>query len=417
MIRSFPIVALTLMAASVSAQPTTFAAFLADAEAADPAARPALVAAFWDRIEQTPLIESDTTAVFLWRGEAEAVGLLGDMGEWAETLPLTRLEGTDLWYRRFQFEPEARLEYTFMVDTDAEGFGAEGFGHPDPRNPNRVLSGLGAFSEIAMPGYDYPGVFASVRDGTRGSLEGLDLHVLPPGVLPYEHEILVYTPPGYAADSASQYPTVVFMDGRDYVEFAHVPTILDHLIGTEQVEPVVAVFVDPPNRHGPDAPNRMTEYGLNDDFVAFLADELVPFVDARYRTRTDASDRLIVGDSYGGLIATYVPFRRSDMFGLGYSQSGYHSFQDDRMIRMIEDTPPRPIRLYVDVGTYEGTVGAGLLPASETDFTAANRRLRNALAAKGYDFVYAEYPEGHTWGNWRAHLIDGLRHFFPAEER
>jgi enterochelin esterase-like enzyme len=38
--------------------------------------------------------------------------------------------------------------------------------------------------------------------------------------------------------------------------------------------------------------------------------------------------------------------------------------------------------------------------------------MKDALAEKGYDFVYKEYPEGHTWGNWRRHLIDALIHFY-----
>lgn len=402
------------MAAPATAQ--SFDAFLAGLEAADRADRSDLVDSFWGQLERTPLVEGDTAAVFLWRGAANSVGVLGDVGAWAETLPLARVAGTDLWWRRVRLEPEARIEYLFMVDESAEGFGAELLGRPDPMNPHRVLSGFGPFSELAMPDYDYTHVFDTVRDGTPGSVDGLDLHTLPHGVLDYGHEALVYTPPGYD-DDAARYPTVYFMDGRDYVEFAHAPAVLDHLIEGGEMEPVVAVFVDPPNRHGPEAPNRTTEYGMNDAFVAFLADELVPFVDARYRTRAGAAGRLIVGDSYGGLIATHVPFSRADVFGLGYSQSGYHSFQGDRMIRLIAETEPVPIRLYVDVGTYETSVGAGMLPAAETDFLAANRRLRAALAARGYDFVYAEYPEGHTWGNWRGHLSDGLRYFFPAEGR
>ncbi len=45
---------------------------------------------------------------------------------------------------------------------------------------------------------------------------------------------------------------------------------------------------------------------MNDDFVAFLADELVPFMERSYNTVAFSERRLIVGDSYGGLIATYV---------------------------------------------------------------------------------------------------------------
>jgi enterochelin esterase family protein len=364
-----------------------------------------------------PLVENDTTAVFLFRGEATTVALNGDPGQWADNLPLARLDGTDLWYRRVTLEPDARIEYVLMVDTRAAGFGAELEGIPDPRNPYRVESGFGPFSELAMPGYAYPEVFAPVRDGTPGSFEGLDLHTLDAGALPYEHEVLVYTPPGYDADTARTYPVAYFQDGRDYAAFAHVPRVLDWLVARGAMEPVVAVFIDPPNRHRPEAPNRVTEYGMDDAYVSFVADEVVPFVDACYRTDPSPARRLVVGDSYGGLIATYLAFRRPDVFGLAYSQSGYHSFEHDRMIRLVESAPPAPVRLYVDVGLYERVVGAGMLPEAGRDFLAANRRLRDVLAAKGYDFVYAEYPQGHTWGNWRAHLLDAFPHFFPPQNR
>jgi enterochelin esterase family protein len=38
--------------------------------------------------------------------------------------------------------------------------------------------------------------------------------------------------------------------------------------------------------------------------------------------------------------------------------------------------------------------------------------MRAALDSAGYDLIYREYPEGHTWGNWRTHLIEALKHFF-----
>jgi enterochelin esterase-like enzyme len=34
------------------------------------------------------------------------------------------------------------------------------------------------------------------------------------------------------------------------------------------------------------------------------------------------------------------------------------------------------------------------------------------LDKKGYDVVQREYHEGHTWGNWRRHLIDALEDYF-----
>ena len=100
------------------------------------------------------------------------------------------------------------------------------------------------------------------------------------------------------------------------------------------------------------------------------------------------------------------------MFKYAYSQSGYQSCFKDQLINAFKDSPKKDIKLYVDSGTYERNVGASFLPADETDFLEANRRLKKVLEEKGYEFVYHEYPQGHTWGNWRRHLIDGLQYFF-----
>ena len=388
------------MAVSTPALPVPFDVFLTQVERAAPAVRPALVEMFWQRLEQTPLVEGNTAAVFLYHGDARTVGLLGDLGG-DRALPLRRIDGTALWYRRVRVERAARLEYTFVVDGHAGPLGT-----PDARNPYRVVSGQGVASELVMPGYVYPEVFAPFRDGTPASLGGLAAHRLPAGVLPYEHEVSVYTPPGYA-QSADRYPTLTFLNGRDYVAFGHVPAVLDWLTERGEIEPVVAVFLD--------APDGTPAYGLDDAAVAFLADELVPTVDARYRTRAAAADRLLVGNAYGGLMAAYGPIRRPGVFGKGYGQSGVHSFQADRLVRFVETETVSPVQLYLDVGTYERSVGA--LPDAEADALAANRRLRAALQTRGYDLSYAEYPEGHSWGSWRTRLAEALPTLFPGSQR
>jgi len=78
----------------------------------------------------------------------------------------------------------------------------------------------------------------------------------------------------------------------------------------------------------------------------------------------------------------------------------------------MDEQPAKPIRLYFDIGTYEEKVGADFLPSGELNFTNANRKMRDVLLYKDYDFMYREYHEGHTWGNWRRHLIDALVYFY-----
>jgi enterochelin esterase-like enzyme len=352
----------------------------------------------------TPLIENETTAVFVFKGDAGVVGVSGDMTNWAETIELTRLDSTDLFWARVHFPSAARIEYLFVIDGQDPS--------TDPSCPHKVLNGLGAHSELAMPGYKHHPVFDAVRDGTPGGYERVKQHVVAAGGLGYEKEVQVYTPPGYEKGT-DRYPTVYILDGRDYIEFAHTPAALDALISNEAVTPLVAVFISPPNRHLPDEPNRVTEYGLNPVYADWMAQELVPFIDSEYRTVASPGTRMVAGDSYAGVGSIYVPFQHPETFGLSYSQSGYLPLDGGAMIEAFSKSDRKTIRLYIDVGIYERKVGWGWLPDDEIDFTSGNRKFSDVLERKAYDYVYREYPEGHTWGNWRAHMIDALVHFFP----
>ena len=399
--------AVAVLSASCTSQGMLDIELLRKDQADDAAARLEHVDAFMQqlKLEGGPIIENDTTVVFIYRGPAERVRLMGDMTQWADEIPFERIDGTDVFYYRGTFPTKARLEYVLLLDGKAPVV--------DSLNPHAVLSGFGPFSELVMPGYEYHPAFESVRDGTPGGYDRVIRYELPVGMMGYATEIHVYVPPGYES-SDKHHPVVYIQDGRDYIEFAHTPTLLDAMVASGQIEPVITVFVSPPNRHRAEMPNRATEYGLNPDYARFMAEEVVPFVNERYHVIDNPAARLVTGDSFAGLVSVYIPFQYPEVFGLGYSQSGYLSLKGDSMISLFEEADPKPIRLFVDVGHYERMVGKGWLPDNEIDFLAGNRRFNEVLEAKGYDYVYREYPEGHTWGNWRAHLADALIHFFPA---
>jgi enterochelin esterase family protein len=376
----------------------------------DPYKRQAAVDHFLTEVKKGkyPIFESDSTVVLLFQTDSDSAFVLGDMVNWSGYLPMEKIQQTNLYYFRGSYEPMARLEY--WVSTDRDGLAGV-----DPLNPFKVLNGFGPMSELAMPKYERHPFFDDYIYGKKGETNLVEAVEIGAGILTYPHQLHVFLPPDYNK-SEHDYPVVYFQDGIDYIEFALTPHVINELILSGSIEPLIAVFVTPPNRFQPGPPNRMTEYGLNDDYVSFITDELIPFIDRKYRTRPNPESRLVIGDSFGGLISAYIPFMRPDVFKLGYSQSGYLSFQNDKLINLYSETDSKQIRLYVDVGIYERAVGGAFLPHSETDFLMANRRFKALLRKKGYDFVYHEYFEGHTWGNWRRHLIDGLIHFFNIEK-
>lgn len=352
-----------------------------------------------------PIFENDSTVVLLYKGDVDSVAILGDMGEWTNKIYMDRIDGTDLFFHRGEYESDARMEYWLILNDNDELFSI------DSLNQYIVRNGLGEFSELAMPRYVRHHLFDNYIHGEKGSFDNLIEKTIPSSYLNYDHTIHIYLPAGY--DSADQkYPVVYFQDGKDYIEFAIAPFVIENLIKSNEIEPVIAVLVTPPNLHQPKIPNRSTEYGMNEDYVNFFVKELVPFIDNNFRTLKSPDNRLVVGDSYGGLISLYIGFTNPEIFGNVYSQSGYHSFNKDSLINLINDSDLKPINIYLDVGTYELSVGANFLPENERDFLAGNRKMKKVLEKKGYNFKYFEYHEGHTWGNWRRHLIDALKFFF-----
>ena len=72
---------------------------------------------------------------------------------------------------------------------------------------------------------------------------------------------------------------------------------------------------------------------------------LVPYVDSQYSTIKLAQQRLIIGDSYAGLISFYIAYSRADVFANAYSQSGYFSFNNSKLMKLMDEQPAKPIKI------------------------------------------------------------------------
>jgi len=332
-----------------------------------------------------PVVEGENVT-FLYRGEVnEQVSVAGDMNGWDPSKDvMTKLTGTDLHYGTMTLPLDARLDYKLVKD---------GSWILDPLNNLQILSGHGPNSELRMPNYVPPPEIEYYDPISHGNIERIkSFHS---DFLDNDRDIYVYLPPGYNA--SKKYPTFYVQDGREYISLAHFDNVVDYLIDKSAIKDVIVVFVDvnPAIRH--------IEYDMNDDYMNFVVEELVTYIDSHYNT---INLRGIMGASYGGLISMYIAFNKPELFGLCAGQSSYYSCKNDFMIKAIRDGPKKEIRFYVDCGTFENNV------AGVDNFIEANRRMREAMLEKGYDLLYQEFHEGHSWGNWRARIDDILKFFF-----
>lgn len=369
---------LFVIAANLQAQ--GFEAFLTKLHAA-PAARQQFMAdSFLATIPQTPLIENDSVCHFLYKRQSLAVSIAADYNNWSDTRsPMTRIPNTDLWYRTEVFAPTARLDYKIVSDNTWV---------LDPRNPFTVSGGFGPNSELRMSRYQEaleiqtkPGVpQGRMVDTTFTSVE-----------LNNQRPVRIYLPPGYDT-STERYPLVLFHDGLDYIRLGAVPTILDNLIAQRRIPPVISVFVPPVDRTEEYAGDRI------DAYTRFIVQQLMPAIDARYRSRTDAGSRAMIGTSNGGNISLYIAMKHPDVFGNAGAQS---SNIIPAISSRFNQSPLLPLRLYLDLGVYDIPV---LIPMV--------RSFISLITQARYDYLYQEFYEGHSWGSWRAHVDDALTFFF-----
>ncbi len=334
------------------------------------------------------VLTEDSTVLFLYHGPAHRVFIPGDMNGWSPSADSMRhIPQTELWYCIKSIPLRGRVEYKLIVDSTWL---------LDPLNPRQSAGGFGPNSEIRMPGYAPPPDIVPHKGVPHGRIDTI---AFPSLTLACSHPVFIYLP-ALSMHSDSALPAIVITDGGDYLSLGRMSVVLDNLIAAGSIRPVIGVFVDPRTDIGNPASNkRMAEYAINDRFVSFVCDELLPSLRKVYPIAGTPARTAILGSSMGGLIATYAAIRRPDVFGLCAAQSPSYWWRDNEIITIVDSLPRKAVRFYIDTGTIH-------------DAQVQTRLMQEILSSKGYDFSYAEYPEGHNWSNWRSRLAKILIHFW-----
>ena len=141
----------------------------------------------------------------------------------------------------------------------------------------------------------------------------------------------VYTPAGYDEHPELRYPVLYLQHGWGENEYAwfnqgKANLIMDNLIAEGKIEPFLVVTTygminDVPMGH-------MNDYTA-EDFETVLCDELIPYIDSHYKTRSDKWGRAMAGLSMGGYETSIITLRRPEVFGyFGLLSGGSYSPKD-----------------------------------------------------------------------------------------
>lgn len=328
----------------------------------------------------SPEVKTDRTVTFRFRApRAHQVlvavehleGLrplrLGEDGVWAITLgPL---------------EPEL-YSYNFVVD---------GVATVDPLNPNLKIGIRTTQSLLDIPGD--PNLFFEERPVPHGTVH---LHRYESKTLGVTRGLNVYTPPGYETDPNADYPVFYLLHGagdneRGWSTIGRANVILDNLIAEKKAVPMIIVM---PDGHVPAAE------GVDDPFQKDLTEDIIPYIEARYRTKTGQENRGLAGLSMGGFQTLDIGIRRQDLFGwIGVFSAGIRDSYEQTHGPFL-DTANKRLKIF--------WIGIG-----KTDFLKErNENLLELLEKKNVKHTFCLSEGGHTWKNWRHYLHEFLQLIF-----
>ncbi len=351
-----------------------------------------LIDNFMAKQKSFPVIEGKKYAHLIYRGVASDVAVAGDMTAANANAPLNRIKGTDFYYASFEFNPDARLNYSYNINFDQR--------NPDPRNKVQVPSVFGPMSQLAMPDWKRPMHFDTPTHEMRGMLDSLNFESK---VLNNARTVKVYLPAGYE-NSKRRYPVVYINSGNQAIQFANIPNTLDNLIG-KTIEPVIAVFVD--------APNSGQEYARaqRDQHAEMFATELVPMIDGKYRTMAKAESRAFIGGDEGAYAAIYTAFKYPGTFSQLGGQSTHLLAGNggEEIFALLGESKKLSVRFYLDWGTYDYE-GNGF------SWIDDNKKLVKLLEEKGYNWTGGEVSDGWGFASWRNRTDKVLETFFPLKK-
>ena len=257
-------------------------------------------------------------------------------------------------------------------------------------------------SGIEVPAQDQD--FYALKDVPHGQLRQI---LFPSKSTNTSRRAFVYTPPDYDKDQTRRYPVLYLQHGWGEDETGwgsqgHANLIMDNLIAEGKTKPFIIVMT----------------YGMTNDirlgglanfdigpFQTVLVDELIPYIDANFRTLADQPHRAMAGLSMGGMETRQITLKNLDKFShIGLFSGGSISPAD------VNSTPgfKEKVKLvFVSYGSRELENRRG---GGRGGFGGDPKASAEALKQAGINSVFYVSPNtAHEWLSWRR----SLRQFAP----
>jgi enterochelin esterase-like enzyme len=354
----------------------------------------------------SPTIESDKKVTFKVKApDAKSVTLTCDF---QDEKPLVKGEDGTWSLTVGPIDPEVYY-YNFVVD---------GVRTIDPGNPKAKV---GYYTSTLTSILEVPGnepAFYDVKDVPHGELRTIVYKSKSNNVT---RELTVYIPPGYddAANKDKRYPVLYLLHGnandqQSWHRYGRANEILDNLLAEDKIKPFMVVMPlgygrasingdgtgipgRGPAAGGPGAPGTAGR-GPGDGPDLYEQDvmqDIIPMIDAKYRTIADRKARAIAGFSMGGGQSGRIGLRNLDTFShvviMSAGAGGANAEPIATLAKDVEGTNKKLDLLWIGCGRDDGLFGSA-------------KGTSDALKLVGINHIFRETDGAHHWRVWRRYL-------------
>ncbi|MFC3420122.1 alpha/beta hydrolase [Salinicoccus hispanicus] len=218
------------------------------------------------------------------------------------------------------------------------------------------------------------------------------------------YEIQYYLPKNFS--DLYKHEVIITFDSQDFFRYGQVERIYEKLRKNEEIERALIIGVPYPSvewRNDYFSPNG----AHHDDFVTFVARELISWVDANFPTLKVGTSRTLMGDSLAGSFA----FSVAASYPATFSQAlAFSPYVDDAFIERFQSQMSlMHLDLYHTIGLEEDDFIT--ISKEQADFLTPNRKLNDYLSSEPLEYTYRELDGGHVWKSWKPELEPALKHF------
>jgi enterochelin esterase-like enzyme len=239
----------------------------------------------------------------------------------------------------------------------------------------------------------------------------------------------VYTPPGYAEHSTARYPVLILQHGSGedetgWTRQGRAQFILDNLIAAGKARPMIVVmdrgYAQRPGAPLPTGGPNTWLQNLHLAFTSFedvVMHDLIPMIDASYRTIPDREHRAMAGLSMGGMQTLFIALQHLDSFAYIGSFSGpivanlqVGDLNASRIQAQPFDAKTAYGGAFSDPSTFNKRVKLLWLGVGSAESDQFRTGIGGAVEALRKAGVRLEYFESsgtaHEWQTWRRDLND-----------